>query len=303
MAALDELLTDPVAVIISEGLAEHLAVPVGGTFKLTGAGLDHEMEVRVAGIVRRLPGFRNMGRSPDRARWGSSDLLISLEGYRQLVNDPLYPLPPADDPVLTRILATLAPGADGLQVSSELRNRFGLKYHMWSRLVDVEMHARATSEDQQRVFLLILTGISFTTAVFGVFAVIYVTVYARRLEIGMMKAIGARGWELTGTLVLESIAMTLSAGLAGIAAGAAMGYLFVYGNNLTSQRPQQFALDTTVMPFIVIMVALASIGGHHSGVAHHQAQSRRDTEENEKLKRKILAHKLWISLTINPVLC
>jgi ABC-type antimicrobial peptide transport system permease subunit len=60
---------------------------------------------------------------------------------------------------------------------------------------------------------------------------------------------------------VESIAMTLSAALAGITAGATMGYLFAYLDNLTAQRPMQFALDTTVMPFVVIMVVLASILG------------------------------------------
>ena len=258
-ASLDELLVDPAAVIISEGLAEHLAVSAGETIRLTGMGLDHEMEVRVAGVVRRLPGFSNMGRSRNDAQWGSSDLLISLEGFRQLTNDPLYPLPPADDPTLIRFLATLEPGADGQQVAGELRNRFGLKYSMRSQLAEVQIESARESENQQRVFLLILTGISFTTAVFGVFAVIYVTIYARRLEIGMMKAVGARGWELTGTLVLESIAMTLSAGLAGIVAGAAMGYLFVFGNNLISQRPTIFAIDVTVTPFVVVMIVIASV--------------------------------------------
>ena len=258
-ASLDELLIDPTAVIISEGLAEHLAVSSGGTILLTGEGLDHEMEVRVAGIVRRLPGFGNMGRSRNDAQWGSSDLLMSLEGFRRLTNDPLYPLPPADDPTLTRFLATLEPGADGQQVASDLRNRFGLKHGIRSRLAEVVIEQSRESENQQRVFLLILTGISFTTAVFGVFAVIYVNVYARRLEIGMMKAVGAQGWELTGMLVLESIAMTLSAGMAGIVAGTAMAYLFVLGNNLTSQQPTVFALDVTVTPFVVVMIVIASV--------------------------------------------
>jgi len=257
--SLDEILENPRAVIIGEGLAEHLAVPLGGVIKLAGEGLDHEMEVQIVGIVRRLPGFRNMGRSRTEAQWGSADLLISLDGYRELTSDPLYPPPPADNPIITRILATITPEADAEAVSADLRNRFGLKYEMWSALAEVRIDNARESENEQQVFLLILTGISFTTAVFGVFAVIYVTIYARRLEIGMMKAMGARGWELTGTLVIESITMTLSAALAGITAGASMGYVFVYGDNLMAQRPTTFAVDTTVLPFVVIMVVLASV--------------------------------------------
>ena len=257
--ALDTIMADPTTIIIGEGMAEHLAVPLGGTLKLAGEGLDHVVDVRVAGIVRRLPGFRNMGRSRTDAQWNSNDILISLAGFRELISDPLYPLAPADDPVLDRILAITTPKADQEEVSSQLRNRFGLKYHAWSRLAEVQIEESRRAGEQQRVFLLILTGISFTTAVLGVFAVIYVTVYARRLEIGMLKAMGMRGWELSGTLVVEAITMTLSAALAGMAAGAAMGYLFVYGDNLISQRPTIFAVDLTVMPFVVLMVVLASI--------------------------------------------
>ena len=107
----------------------------------------------------------------------------------------------------------------------------------------------------------IIISISFITAVFGVFAVIYVTIYARRKEIGMMKAFGVRNWELNGMLSIESIAMTLSAALAGILAGTTMAYVFTIVDNATAERPQQFALDTTVMPFIIIMVTLAAVLG------------------------------------------
>jgi putative ABC transport system permease protein len=106
-----------------------------------------------------------------------------------------------------------------------------------------------------------LTTISFTTAVFGVFAVIYVNVYARRIEIGMLKAIGMKRGELTWMLNLESITMTLGAALAGIVAGATMSYIIFYGERALSQRPRAFAVDTTVVPFIVIMVVLASVLG------------------------------------------
>ena len=109
--------------------------------------------------------------------------------------------------------------------------------------------------------MLILTVISFTTAVFGVFAVIYVTIYARRLEIGMMKAMGMRRRDLTGMLIVEAITMTLGAALAGIAAGASMGYISFWSDRALQERPMIFAVDTTVMPFIVIMVVLASILG------------------------------------------
>lgn len=257
--ALREILNDPHSVIIGEGLAKYLAVPLGGLIKLEGKGLDHKVDVRVAGIVHRLPAFSYIDNSRVSAQGGRSGVLMSLEAFRELTNDPKYALPPADDPILNRILATTEPGADGEAISRELRNRFSLEYNLWSRLADVSIEQARRSEGEQRIFLLVLTGISFTTAVIGVFAVVYVTIYARRYEIGMMKAVGTRNWELIGTLVLEAITMSLSAAMAGMVAGASMAYLFTYGENAIMQRPTIFAIDLTVMPFVVIMVVLASI--------------------------------------------
>ena len=105
---------------------------------------------------------------------------------------------------------------------------------------------------------------SFLTAlgiIFGVFAVIYVTIYARRIEIGMLKAMGMLRHELIGMLILESIAMTLGSALAGIAAGATLGYISFYSQNILQQMPVQFAIDMTVMPAIVILVIVASMLG------------------------------------------
>jgi len=76
-----------------------------------------------------------------------------------------------------------------------------------------------------------------------------------------MKAMGMRRRELTGMLILEAITITLGAALAGIAAGAAMAYVSSWGDYALSERPMILAVDTTVMPLIVIMVVLASILG------------------------------------------
>jgi ABC-type antimicrobial peptide transport system permease subunit len=258
--SLAQVLADPNAIIISEGLAEGLAVPLGGTLKIKGEGLDHLTAFKVVGIARRLPGFDSVGRIRSQALSGSN-VFLSLEAFRRLITHPQEALPPADDPILDRILATVDPTADVHEVEAELHNRFTFEEGIWTRLAAVELQRVQDSQVQQQVFLLVMTLISFTTAVFGVFAVIYVTVYARRLEIGMMKAVGTRNWELTGMLIVESIALTLSAAVAGILAGAAMGYLFAYTDSLTAQRPMNFAIDTTVMPFIVVLVVIASILG------------------------------------------
>jgi ABC-type antimicrobial peptide transport system permease subunit len=258
--ALAQILTDPTAVIISQGMAEGLAVPLGGTIKVQGEGLDHGEDLTIVGIVQRLPGFDGVGRIRTQALNGGT-VLISLDGFHRLTTDPQEALPNADDPILNRVLATMTTDTESSAVQIALHEAFDRKYDHWSRLADLEVNQAREDQKFGQVLLLVLTSISFITAVFGVFAVIYVTIYARRQEIGMMKAVGARKWELNGMLSVESIAITLSAALAGILAGSTMAYVITYVDNATAQRPQQFTIDTTVMPFIIIMVTLAAVLG------------------------------------------
>jgi ABC-type antimicrobial peptide transport system permease subunit len=184
-----------------------------------------------------------------------------MEGYQRVLTDPKEALPGKDAPIFHRILATPSSDADLSAVERALNRVFGQNIGHWTRITEVELDRSGRGYIVQRIFLLVLTLLSFVTAVFGVFAVIYVTIYARRREIGMMKAVGARNRDLNGILSVESITMTLSAALAGIVAGSTMGYLVAYAFSVAEQRPLQIALDTTVMPFVVIMVTLASILG------------------------------------------
>lgn len=259
-AALTQILTDPTAVVISRGMAEGLAVPLGGRIKVQGEGFDHEEDLTVVGIAQRLPGFGGVGRIRNQALNGGT-VFISLDGFRRVTTNPQEALPDTDEPILDRVLATISTDAEPLTVEIALHEALNRDYDIWTQLSDVQLKMARDSRVQEQVFLLVLTLISFITAVFGVFAVIYVTIYARRLEIGMMKAVGGRNWEINGILSVESIAMTLSAALAGILAGSTMAYLIAFAENFANQRPQQFAIDTTVMPFIVIVIALASILG------------------------------------------
>ena len=258
--AFDQLVEDNDSVIISEGLAAHLAVSKGDIIKLTGEGIDHVLEVRIIAMARKIPGVEGISRSRVLAE-SNSTILMSIDSFRALTTAMDRPPLGLEKGVLEQILFTLSPEAEDREVAEEIGQRFNKDYRIWARFLAVALEENQLEHATQRIFLLSLTIIAFTTAVFGVFAVIYVTIYARRIEIGMMKAMGMRRRELTGMLNIESIAITLGAALAGITAGATMGYIIFFGERALSQRPTIFAIDTTVIPFIVIMIVLASMIG------------------------------------------
>jgi ABC-type antimicrobial peptide transport system permease subunit len=255
---LGTILTDPNAVIISEGLADFLAVDLGETIELRGKGLDNLDKARVVGIARRIPGIRGITRSRIAAQDGST-VLVSMPQFRRLVAELNQVQPGPDDPLLEKVLATFQPNAIHEDVADVIHDQYAEDNAFWINLLVWEV---GENEGGMAFFvglLLALTGISFTTAVFAVFAVIYVTIFARRIEIGMLKSMGMLRRELTGMLIVEAIAMTLGSALAGIAAGASMGYLNFYINAALEQMPSLFAIDKIVMPAIIIMVVFASI--------------------------------------------
>jgi putative ABC transport system permease protein len=256
--SLSRILADPGAVIISEGLADYLAVEVGERIELQGEGLDNQDKARVVGIARRIPGIEGITRSRIAAQNGST-VLVSMPHFGRLVTELNHTQPGPDDPLISTVLATIKPEAVPEEVGEEIHDNYAEDNAFWISLLAWELDEDRGDMMFFVILLLGLTGISFTTAVFAVFAVIYVTIYARRIEIGMLKSMGMLRRELTGMLVVEAIAMTLGSALAGIAAGASMGYLNFYINAALEQIPTLFAIDKIVMPAIIIMVVLASM--------------------------------------------
>jgi ABC-type antimicrobial peptide transport system permease subunit len=256
--SLQTILQESDSVIISEGLADHLEIGLGEKVNLRGEGLDHLEAARVVGIVRRLPGIDGITRSKIAAR-NESTVLVSLAHFGRLVTALDQSQPGPEAPMIETVYASFTPEADATEIGDLIRERYSEKYGLWVDLLEWRLN-----EDKGDMMffvgmLLALTAISFTTAVFAVFAVIYVTIYARRIEIGMLKSMGMLRRQLTGMLIVEAIAMTLGSALAGIAAGASMGYLNYYINAALEQMPALFAIDKIVMPAIIIMVVLASI--------------------------------------------
>ncbi|MCA9936064.1 MAG: ABC transporter permease, partial [Anaerolineales bacterium] len=152
--SLNQLLDDPNAVIISEGLAEQLVVELGGTVKLQGEGLDHTMNAHVIGIARRIPGFSGIGRSRLEAMDGST-VLVSVDAFRSLVTKLNDPLPLPDDPIFVQVLATLTPDADIHAVANEMGERYGLDYGFWTRFLEIQLEFNADAQATQRIFLLV----------------------------------------------------------------------------------------------------------------------------------------------------
>lgn len=261
------LLAEPDAIIVTAGLARYLDLGFDDTIVLDGNGLDHKVEMHVVGLIERMPGFWDIGRGERYVRWGSS-AFVSLDTFLRLVNDPNREAicvdgrcsePERDRPVIRRVMAGLKPTADPQQVVKSLRNALADRNDIRIEVTAEQVRMARQGFVATRVILLILTTLSLITSVLGVFSVIYVTVQTRRLEIGMLKAIGITGRQLVGTFAIESLSMTVSATLTGTTAGTCLGYVFYTSNNTMQNVPTIPAFDAVTVTFVLVMVIVSSL--------------------------------------------
>jgi putative ABC transport system permease protein len=266
--AFETVLAEPDTIIVGAGYAEYMDIDVGDMVQVPGEGIDHVAQMRVVGLIERLPGFEGFTRNENYVRWGDSVGFVSLDTYIRLTHDPntgticAYGVCTPDEresPIVERILATTEAGADETQVVADLREIFADRSSMWIQSTAESIRTTEQSMRTVRVLMLVMTVLSFVTSIFGVFAVVYVSVYVRRLEIGMLKAIGMDKRSLTRTFALESVMMTVSASLAGVTAGTVLGYVFYTSNNLMRNTPTQLTFDWLTTTAILVMVILASV--------------------------------------------
>ena len=91
----------------------------------------------------------------------------------------------------------------------------------------------------------------------------------------MLKAVGMKRRELTWMLNLESITMTLGAALAGIAAGAAMGYIIFFGERaLAAVERLGNRLPDPALLFIALLLVVWVVSWALSGVDFNTVDPR-----------------------------
>ncbi len=270
-SSFDELQRDPNAVIVSQGLAEYFERGMGDTIRLNGAGLDHTQMARIVGVLGRFSGFNGFTSKRTNAERGMTDLFVNEQAFREMTRDPLTGPYDPTYPIFERLMAAPNLRADlrGLpsavgeeairQTATNLRREFGLTENVSVSSTPEIINTIKAGAQQIQVVILVLTTISFILAIFGVFVVTYISVYSRRSEIAMLKAIGDSNRHIFGMFLIEALVMTLSATLTGIVAGIILGYIFRYSTSFTREIPTVFAFDLVVTPYMLLLMIIAAI--------------------------------------------
>ncbi len=266
----DGLQGDPNAIIISQGLSEYFERGVGDTLRLQGEGLDHERIATIVGVLGRFSGFDEFTSKRTSAENGQTGLFLNETAFRELTRDPLDGPYDPTYPIFERVMAApnLRPALLDLpeevgnaairQVAGDLRKEYGLAEGVNVRSTPEDIETAQTTAQQIQVVILVLTTLSFVLAIFGVFVVTYISVYSRRSEIAVLKAMGDSNRHLFGMFLSEATVLTLSATLTGIVAGIILGYVFRYSESFRSETPTVPAFDTFIIPYMLLLMLVAA---------------------------------------------
>jgi len=194
------------AALVGEQLAGSEDLSVGSTLTLPSPSGDKRY--RVAGIVAN----DFLG--------GGTGVYLSREALAEDFQ--------ARDDSLIAVKAR--PGADRGTVERRIRSLLK-DYPQLALFSNAEYNEQLRGEfAQQYVFFYAIMGVSVAVSAFGVVNTLSMSVFERRREIGVLRAVGTTRRQVGRLIVDEGVVISTIGCLLGLALGSALGYLFVRGS-------------------------------------------------------------------------
>lgn len=109
------------------------------------------------------------------------------------------------------------------------------------------METMSSTMDTVTLILVVAAAFSLLVAGIGIMNIMLVSVTERTKEIGLRMSVGARGFDISNQFLIESIIISVTGGILGIALGA----LLSTGANLLFMLPTSIPLWSIVVSFIV----------------------------------------------------
>ena len=116
-----------------------------------------------------------------------------------------------------------------------------------------------------------IAGISLFVGAIGILTILWIAVNERTGEIGLLRALGADARRIQQLFLLEAVALSLTGGAAGLAAGLALARI---AHALVPAMPLE-----TPPKFIVAALVVSTLVGLVSGVAPARRAARLDPIE------------------------
>ena len=197
-----------------------------------------KVKFKVQGVLQKR------GASPGGSDFDNMVVIPFSTASRRLMNQPKYIAMMrvlVDDPSNLKIIST--------QISQILRSNHHLSmqeeddFKLTSSTQIVKMIKGVSST--LNIFLLLIAGLSLIVGGIVIMNVMLISVSERKKEIGLRKAVGARGKDILIQFILESVAITLSGGILGFI----IGILGVKIMEFISNTPAVISWEALVLAF------------------------------------------------------
>ncbi len=264
--SLDKLYNTENACIIAKVFADALNInKLGEKIRLTmydGSGESPYRNVStftVVGVSKGMPGYYNM-RSAQVNLYVGSGVLLNSEDYCRVMNwgDPQDP-----DTIIDKIFIKLIDNDKETveDVQSYIQDYFADEY---SFEVNEAITLLEFMEDQNNTTSTIMETILFFSIIvslFGLLSSMYSTLLERMFEIGILRAMGLKPYEVRNLLIAESLTIMLSAGSAGMGIGILVAYLLQTNVAVITEMPVVVSLNLgTLASTFLVSIAVSIVG-------------------------------------------
>lgn len=118
------------------------------------------------------------------------------------------------------------------------------------------METMSSTMDMITIILVVAAGFSLLVAGIGIMNIMLVSVTERTKEIGLRMSVGARGIDISNQFLLESIMISLTGGIIGVA----FGWLLSTAANTLFNLPTSVPMWSVILSFIVCTVIGVGFG-------------------------------------------
>ncbi|MEX0884927.1 MAG: ABC transporter permease [Phycisphaeraceae bacterium] len=239
------LATRATVCVLTESAARRLLAteePIDSTVRIGGS------YYRVIGVVRSEPDRAGGVETPDMA----IDAYVPLTTARERFGDVVVRRSAGSSErsqVELHQLIVEVDSIDAVQPTAAAINAMLQRFHP---RVDYEVHVPLAllrqAEETQRMFNIVLgsiAGISLLVGGIGIMNIMLASVTERTREIGVRRAIGARRSQIVTQFLIETIVLSTTGGLIGIAVGVTIPWLI-----------EQFAGMPTIVPLYAVLLSL-----------------------------------------------
>ncbi|MHA1618221.1 MAG: ABC transporter permease [Promethearchaeota archaeon] len=264
--SIQELVESSQKCILAKSLADGLGIStLPAQIKITMRDPDKDGDYgnitvyEVIGISKGMPGIFNF-RSSEANLNTAPGIMVNFEDYCELLEwgDPTSP-----DLILDKILINVVDNEyDSLRDTlNYVDNYFSNDYEFILDESQSLIDFMASANDTSSIIMQTILFFSILVSLFGLISSMYSTIIERLFEIGILRAMGMKPFEVRAMLMAEAVTIMISSGSLGAIIGWFIAYLMQTNVSILTELPVVTAVNVgTLVSTFLISIGISIVG-------------------------------------------